>query len=53
MHKSVTLQEEETIQGVQEKNDSSEVGWDDSEFQPLEDVQPLDQPSIFHLIYLK
>lgn len=38
--------EEETIQGVQEKNDSSEVGWDDSEFQPLEDIQPLEQPNV-------
>ncbi|EGI68827.1 PREDICTED: N-terminal kinase-like protein [Acromyrmex echinatior] len=38
--------EEETTQGVQDKNDSSEVGWEDSEFQSLEDVQPLEQPSV-------
>lgn len=42
-----TLQEEEAAaQGVQEKNDSSEVGWEDSEFQPFEDVQPIEQPGI-------
>lgn len=45
------LQEEETTQGVQDKNDSSEVGWEDSEFQSLEDIQPLEQPSISDLIY--
>lgn len=44
------LQEEESTQGVQDKNDSSEVGWEDSEFQSLEDVQPLEQPSISELI---
>ncbi|EZA60654.1 hypothetical protein DMN91_007485 [Ooceraea biroi] len=38
--------EEETIQSVQNKNDSSEVGWEDSEFQPLEDVQPVEQPAV-------
>jgi len=38
--------EEETTQGVQDKNDSSEVGWEDSEFQSLEDVQPLEQPNV-------
>ncbi|XP_028050978.1 N-terminal kinase-like protein isoform X2 [Monomorium pharaonis] len=38
--------EEETTQGVQDKNDSSEVGWEDSEFQSFDDVQPLDQPSV-------
>ncbi|XP_014480227.1 PREDICTED: N-terminal kinase-like protein [Dinoponera quadriceps] len=38
--------EEEAAQGVQEKNDSSEVGWEDSEFQPFEDVQPIEQPGV-------
>ncbi|XP_032662625.1 N-terminal kinase-like protein [Odontomachus brunneus] len=38
--------EEEAAQGVQEKNDSSEVGWEDSEFQPFEDVQPIEQTGV-------
>lgn len=46
------LQEEEAAQGVQDKNDSSEAGWEDSEFQPLEDVQPIEQPSIQRLRFL-
>ncbi|XP_011882156.1 PREDICTED: N-terminal kinase-like protein isoform X1 [Vollenhovia emeryi] len=38
--------EEETTQGVQDKNDTSEVGWEDSEFQSFDDIQPLEQPSV-------
>ena len=36
--------EEEAAQSIEDKNESTETGWEDSEFQPLEDFQPLDQP---------
>lgn len=34
--------EEEAAQNVEDKNESSDIGWEDSEFQPLEDFQPLE-----------
>nr|XP_033328138.1 N-terminal kinase-like protein [Megalopta genalis] len=36
--------EEEAAQTIEDKNESPEVVWEDSEFQPLEDFQPLEQP---------
>ncbi|XP_076234122.1 N-terminal kinase-like protein yata [Calliopsis andreniformis] len=36
--------EEEAAQSTGNKNESSETGWEDSEFQPLEDFQPLEPP---------
>lgn len=40
------IQEEEAAaQGIHnDKNQCSETGWEDSEFQPLEDFQPLESP---------
>ncbi|XP_076164329.1 N-terminal kinase-like protein yata isoform X1 [Ptiloglossa arizonensis] len=35
--------EEEAAQSIEDKTESSEVGWEDSEFQPLDDFQPLEQ----------
>ena len=34
--------EEEAAQSIGDKNESSETGWEDSEFQPLEDFHPSD-----------
>ncbi|KAG7200109.1 hypothetical protein KM043_000554 [Ampulex compressa] len=38
--------EEEAAQGVEDKGESPEIGWEDSEFQPLEDIPPMEQPSV-------
>ncbi|XP_012150322.1 N-terminal kinase-like protein yata isoform X2 [Megachile rotundata] len=35
--------EEEAAQSIEDKNESVETGWEDSEFQPLEDFQPSEQ----------
>lgn len=35
--------EEEAAQGVEDKNEIADAGWEDSEFQPLEDVPPSEQ----------
>ncbi|XP_035742235.1 N-terminal kinase-like protein isoform X1 [Vespa mandarinia] len=38
--------EEEAVQEIEDKNEGIEVGWEDSEFQPLEDIQPIEQIGI-------
>lgn len=43
------FQEEEAAQSIEDKTESSEVGWEDSEFQPLDDFQPLEQSGTFTL----